>query len=94
MLLSVAVPLVLAIACELVLLAFLGLIGRFYEEKFGQRTYYYVYLLPTAAFVLMLAAMALGADPSEAGLAENLLILAVLAIFGVGLYRQMTGVRK
>ena len=84
--------LVLAIGLELLLLGFLYLISRFYEAKFGKRTYYRVYTLPAAAYVLLLAAVALGVDPGAAGLTVNVLFLLVTLAFGVRLYRQMTGV--
>ena len=85
----------LALAFEMVLLGFLYLISRFYEAKFGKRTYYNAYIVPIAAFVIMVPPAIFMPDLFPAALVTlNLLALLVLAVFGLRLHRMMMGVTK
>ncbi len=83
------------IVMEMALLAFLYFISRFYENKFGKRTYYNAYLVPVAAFALSVALAVLAADIFFLAMVfVNALTLIVLVVFGLRLYRMMMGVSK
>jgi hypothetical protein len=83
------------IAFEMALLGFLYFISRFYEMKFGKRTYYNAYLIPVAAFLLaMIPAMFITGSAPLALVLLNGLTLLVLAVFGLRLRRMMMGVSK
>jgi hypothetical protein len=85
----------LTIICELLLLAFIFFIGRFYEMKFRQQTHSIWFLLPMATFVIsMLALLFVPEAFYIAALVSNFIILAVLAKFGFTLYSLMLGVYK
>jgi hypothetical protein len=85
---------VLAIVCETAMLVFLYFISRFYEMKFGERTYYNGYLVLIAVILLGLAACALGEDFFQTMMLVNLLTVLVLALFGLRLSRMMRRVSK
>ena len=84
----------LIVLLEAVLLAFLYGIGNFYEAKFRQRTYSRVFLATAVLLVLLLAVAALGFYTYEAVTLANIATLAVLALFGLRLFRMMTGVAR
>jgi hypothetical protein len=84
----------LAMACEMVLLAFMFFISRFYEVKFGQATYYYAFAGSAIAFLALMACAVLGIHTYEALTLASLQALLVLSVFGLRLYRMMTGVTK
>jgi hypothetical protein len=84
----------LIVAAESVMLAFMYFISRFYEFKFGQRTYCHVFLAAAASMVALAAVAALGFYPYYLVTLANALALAVLFVFGVRLFRLMTGVTK
>jgi len=84
----------LIIACEAALLAFLGFISRFYELKFGQRTFSSAFIAATVLVVVLLCIALLGFDTYDALIGANLLTLGVLGVFGLRLFRTMTGVTK
>lgn len=75
-------------------LAFLYLISRFYELKFGQRTHYRIFLAAAVAYAIMLAAAMTGYYTYEFLTAANGLALLVLIVYGLRLYRMMMGVTK
>lgn len=84
-----------AVACQLMLLAFLSCIARLYELKFREATYYFLYLLPVFLFIaLSLYSLAAGLAPEWAMLAVNACTLIVLATAGTFLYRKMTGASR
>ena len=86
--------LILAAICYVPILAFLYLIGRFYEVKFGQRTHNRIFLAAAAVYSLMLATALLGYYTYELLTLANVMALAVLFIYGLRLYRMMMGVAK
>lgn len=84
-----------AIICELVLLGFLFCIGRFFELKFGESTYYVSYLIPVFVFMVLLAVSFLSPGLlTWAALITNAAVLLVMLTFGLHLYRKMTGVSR
>ena len=85
----------LIIICEMTLLVFLYFIGRFYEYKFKDRTFYRWHLLPVIVFAVSLVAFYMAGQPLElAVLITNLSVLVVALTFSVFLYLRMTGVSK
>jgi hypothetical protein len=86
--------LMLAMVCEMVLLAFMFFISRFYELKFGQATYYTMFAGSAILFLVLMACAALGIYTYEALTLASLQALFVLIVFGLRLYRMMTGVTK
>ncbi len=84
----------LALACEAVLLIFVFFVGRFYEQKFRQATYYPVFAGSAVVFLALITVAAADVYRYEMLTLANLQALAVLAIFGLRLYRKMTGVTK
>jgi hypothetical protein len=84
----------LIVVCEMVLLTFLYFISRFYELKFGQKTFSSVFIAAAALLVVLLGVAVLGFYYYDALIMANLLTLGVLAIFGTRLFRIMTGVTK
>lgn len=85
---------VVIIACEAALLSFLYFISRFYEVKFGQGTYSAAFIVAAALLAGLLALTALDVSPYVTVTLANVLALAVLAVFGLRLFRIMTGVTK
>ncbi len=82
-----------AVLCELILMAFLFCIARFYELKFKEPTYYILYVLPAFLFAALLVySMAAGLDAEWVSLYTNVCALLVLATAGAFLYKKMTGV--
>ncbi len=79
------------------LILFLFLIGRFYEIKFGHRSYYPLLLIPLLCFLLAAVWYAFftpGAHDFVGVIGPDLLLLAGgLALIGLGyiLYRTMMG---
>ena len=73
---------------------FLYFISRFYELKFGQKTFNSVFIAAAAMLVVLLCVAALGFDTYDALIVANRLTLGVLAVFGTRLFRLMTGVTK
>lgn len=88
------VAIMMIVAAEAVLLAFMYFISRFYEFKFGQKTYCHVFLAAAASMVALVAAAALGFYTYYLVTLANLVALAVLIAFGMRLFRLMTGVAK
>jgi hypothetical protein len=86
--------LMLAMACEMLLLAFMFFISRFYEQKFRQTTYSRVFAASAVVFLALMACAIGGIYRYEALALASLQALVVLAIFGLRLYRMMTGVTK
>ncbi|HEY3274544.1 MAG TPA: hypothetical protein VGJ92_12305 [Methanocella sp.] len=86
--------LLLTSACLVPTLAFLYLISRFYELKFGQHTHYRIFLAAAAAYALLFIVALLGYYTYELLTAANGLALLVLFACGLRLYRLMTGVTK
>ena len=85
----------LILFCEMALLVFLYCIGRFYEYKFKDRTFYRWHLLPVILFVIALIAIDLSGQSLEITmLITNVSVLAVVLTFSVFLYMRMTGVSK
>jgi hypothetical protein len=85
----------LILICEMVMLVFLYCIGRFYEYKFKDRTFYRWHLLPVIVFVVALIVMYLSGQSLElAMLITNVSVLAVVLTFSVFLFLRMTGVSK
>ena len=85
----------LILVFEMVLLVFLYCIGRFYEYKFKDRTFYRWQLLPVIVFVVALIAFYFSGQSLElAMLITNVSVLAVVLTFSVFLYLRMTGVSK
>ncbi len=84
-----------AVACELILLAIIFCIARFYELKFKESTYHYSFLLPAAVLLAMLALSTFAGIALEWGLLfTTTCTLIVLATAGLFLYRQMMGVSR
>ncbi len=81
-----------AVVCELILLAFIFCIARFYELKFRERTYPIFFLVPSLVF-LALAAFAFYAIELDV-LITNVCAIVVLATAGLLLYRKMMGVSR
>jgi len=86
--------LMLAMACEMALLVFMFFIGRFYELKFRQATYHKVFAGSAIVFFVLMASAALGVYTYEALTLASMQALLVLTVFGLRLYRMMTGVTK
>ena len=86
--------LLLTSACLVPTLAFLYLISRFYELKFGQHTHYRVFLAAAAAYALLFVVALSGYYTYELLTVANGLALLVLFAYGLSLYRMMTGVTK
>ncbi len=86
--------LLLAAACFVPMLAFLYFISRFYEMKFGQRAHYRIFIVSAAAYAVLLAVAAAGYYRYELLTIANGLALLVLFVYGLRLYRMMTGVTK
>ncbi len=85
--------LLIVVACELVLMAFLVCIGRFYELKFKESTYHKTFLIPAAAFIAALAILTAAGLEQEWGLLlTNVCTLIVMMTTGFLLYRKMMGV--
>ena len=85
----------LIIICEMTLLVFLYFIGRFYEYKFKDRTFYRWQLLPVIVLaVSLIATYVVGLPLEEAVLLTNASVLVVVLTFSVFLYSRMTGVSK
>jgi fatty acid desaturase len=85
----------LILICEMALLVFLYCIGRFYEYKFKDRTFYRWHLLPVIIFAVALIAFFVAGAPLELILLlTNASVLAVTLTFSVFLYMRMTGVSK
>lgn len=85
----------IVILCEAILFVFLYCIGRFYEIKFNDRTYFEAYLLPILIFLASLVLVPLaGLSLEYAALVSNVSALAVVLTFGAFLYMRMTGVQK
>jgi hypothetical protein len=84
----------LIVVCEMVLLTFLYFISRFYELKFGQKTFSSVFIIAVALLLVLLGVAIIGLYYYEALIVANLLTLGVIAIFGTHLFRLMTGVTK
>jgi hypothetical protein len=89
-----SILLVLTSACIVPTLAFLCLISRFYEMKFSQRTFYPIFAVVTALYALMLIIAMAGYYTYEFLTVANGLALLVLFVYGLRLYRMMTGVTK
>jgi hypothetical protein len=83
-----------------ILVSFLLLIGRFYEIKFEQKSYFLLLLIPVGAFLAAAAWYVVGARESHdflGVLGPDLLLLvggAVLIVVGYLLYRTMMGGRR
>jgi hypothetical protein len=88
------VLIMLIVICETILLTFLYFISRFYELKFGQKTFNSAFIAAAALLLGLLAATLLGLYAYDALIIANLLALGVLAVFGMRLFRIMTGVTK
>jgi hypothetical protein len=86
--------LLLTSACLVPTLAFLYLISRFYELKFGQHTHYRIFLAAAATYALLFIEAIMGYDTYELLTVANGLALLVLFVYGLRLYRLMTGVTK
>lgn len=85
----------LIVICEMTLLIFLYCIGRFYEYKFKDRTFYRWHLLPVVMFAVGLIIFFTFDVPLELMvLLTNISVLAVTLTFSVFLYLRMTGVSK
>ncbi len=83
------------VLCELILLAFLFCISRFYEQKFAETTYYLLYLLPVLLFAaLAVYSMASGLEAEWASLLTNACAIIVLGTAGLFLYKKMMGVSE
>ena len=87
--------LLIVVICELILIAFIFCIGRFYELKFKESTYHVSFLIPAAVFISALAFFAVTGHGLEWGLlftsAGTLLVLMTTGLF---LYRKMMGVAR
>jgi hypothetical protein len=84
-----------AVVCEVVLMAFIFSIARFYEQKFGESTHELLFLVPMGALVFGLPAAAVtGLDIEWAALLTNACSLLVLMTAGLMLYKKMMGVAK
>lgn len=86
--------LMLAMASVMLLLAFMFFISRFYEAKFRQATYYNAFAASAIVFLALWACAALGIYTYQALTLASLQALLVLSVFGLRLYRMMTGVTK
>jgi hypothetical protein len=84
----------LIVACETVLLTFLYFISRFYELKFGQKTFSIVFIVVAVLLVILLGVTMLDFNNYDPLIIANLLTLGVLLVFGLRLFRTMTGVTK
>ncbi len=81
--------------CELALLVFLFCIGRFYELKFRDRTYYAGFLAPFLVFVAVAIVFPVeGISMEYVELAVNASVLAIALTLGVFLFLRMTGATK
>jgi hypothetical protein len=86
--------LALTAACFVPMLGFLYLISRFYELKFVQPTHYRIFAVTMALYALLFALAMLGYFTYELLTLANGLALVVLFVYGLRLYRMMTGVTK
>lgn len=78
---------------ETFMIGILCMIGRFYQLKFGQRTYYYLFALPFVTFLIMVILVRFfGLNNHASALVTNLISFIVLAVVGRSLYKKMTGV--
>jgi hypothetical protein len=84
----------LIVACEAVLLTFLYFISRFYEIKFGQKTFSVVFIVAAVLLVMLLCVAMLDVNNYDPMIIANFLTLGVLLVFGIYLFRTMTGVTK
>jgi cytochrome bd-type quinol oxidase subunit 2 len=81
-----------AVGCELILSVFLFCIARFYQQKFREITYYYLYLLPVAFFISsLIISIALDISTGWALVVTSATTLFILLTVGVFLYRKMMG---
>lgn len=84
-----------AVACELMLMAIIHGIARFYELKFKERTHEASFLMPVLVFIVLLAfSLATGLELEWEALATNACTLVVLMTAGLCLYRKMMGVAR
>ncbi len=82
-----------AVACELILMAFIFCIARFYELKFKESTYHVSFLIPVIVLIAMLAfSAATGMGLEWSLLFTSACTLLVLMTTGLFLYRKMMGV--
>jgi hypothetical protein len=84
---------IVAAAC----LVFLYLVGRFYQVKSGERSYYQVVLIPAVLFVAGAVWYALTTQDFVGQTGPDLLYAAgggILVIWGARLLRLMTGARR
>jgi hypothetical protein len=86
--------LILTAACIVPTLLSLYLISRFYELKFGQRTHNRIFLAAAVVYTALFLVAALGYYEYECLTLANGLALTVLFVYGLRLYRMMTGVTK
>lgn len=83
------------VVCELVLMAFIFCIARFYELKFKESTYHVSFLIPAVIFISALAfSLATGLGLEWELLFTNACTLLVMMTTGLFLYRKMMGVSK
>ncbi len=81
------------VVCELIMMAFIFCIARFYELKFKESTYHLSFLMPAFVFIAMLAfSLATGLGLEWELLFTNACTLLVLMTTGLFLYRKMMGV--
>lgn len=84
-----------AVICELILLAFIFCIARFYELKFRERTFPLSFLAPALVFLGAMAfALYAGSGLEWELLITNACTLLVLVTSGSLLYRKMMGVSR
>lgn len=82
-----------AVLFETLMIGVLCMIGRFYQLKLGQRTYYYLFAMPFVTFLIMVILVRFfGLSTHASVLVPNLFSFIVLAIVGRSLYKKMTGV--
>lgn len=82
-----------AVACELIQMAFIFCIARFYELKFKESAYHIPFLIPAVIFIAMLAfSVATGMELGWSLLFTSACTLLVLMTAGLFLYRKMMGV--
>jgi hypothetical protein len=84
-----------AVACELILMAFIFCIGRFYALKFKENTYSISFLIPAFVLIAILAfSSATGTGLEWGMLFTNACTLLVLMTAGLFLYKKMMGVSR
>jgi hypothetical protein len=86
--------LLLTAACFVPTLTFLYFISKFYELKFGQRTHYLTFAVATVLYAVMFVVAVAGYYSYELLTVANGMALLVLFVYGLHLYRMMTGVTK